>query len=211
MSAIARLRKFVDYKGISKYKFYQLTGIANGYLDREGSIGSDKCEQIISAFPELNVVWLTLGQGEMLLSEDQGLVQDSPEVRGFSIPLLPISAQGGALTNLDISVCELDCERIISPIRNVDFAITISGDSMAPDYPNGSQILIKKYDFSHFIEWGRVYVLDTANGSIVKKLMPDDSPDNVRCESLNPFYPPFSVPLSDIRGMYRVLMVMALR
>lgn len=65
MSTIKRLRQFVDFKGISKYKFYQLTGIANGYLDREGNIGTDKCEQIISVFPELNLAWLVTGEGEM--------------------------------------------------------------------------------------------------------------------------------------------------
>lgn len=65
MSTIKRLRQFVDFKGISKYKFYQLTGIANGYLDREGNIGTDKCEQIISVFPELNLTWLVTGEGEM--------------------------------------------------------------------------------------------------------------------------------------------------
>ena len=65
MSTIKRLRQFVDFKGISKYKFYQLTGIANGYLDREGNIGTDKCEQILSVFPELNLAWLVTGEGEM--------------------------------------------------------------------------------------------------------------------------------------------------
>lgn len=67
MSTIKRLRQFVDFKGISKYKFYQLTGIANGYLDREGNIGTDKCEQIISVFPELNLAWLVTGEGEMTI------------------------------------------------------------------------------------------------------------------------------------------------
>ena len=67
MSTIKRLRQFVDFKGISKYKFYQLTGIANGYLDREGNIGTDKCEQILSVFPELNLAWLVTGEGEMII------------------------------------------------------------------------------------------------------------------------------------------------
>lgn len=67
MSTIKRLRQFVDFKGISKYKFYQLTGIANGYLDREGNIGTDKCEQILSVFPELNLAWLVTGEGEMTI------------------------------------------------------------------------------------------------------------------------------------------------
>lgn len=207
MSIKARLQQYCKKKNIAITFVERQCGLSNGYFKESTKrISSAKLMDIRKAFPDLNVEWLQSGEGEMILSEIIPMASEDN-----SIPLLPISAQGGALTNLDVSVREQDCERIISPIKNVDFAITISGDSMAPDYPNGSQILIKKYDFSHFIEWGRVYVLDTPNGSIVKKLMPDNSPDNVRCESLNPFYPPFSVPLSDIRGMYRVLMVMALR
>lgn len=34
---------------------------------------------------------------------------------------------------------------------------------MAPEYPSGSRILIKRIDEKAFIEWGRVYVLDTMN------------------------------------------------
>lgn len=74
MSTIKRLRQFVDFKGISKYKFYQLTGIANGYLDREGNIGTDKCEQIISVFPELNLTWLVTGEGEMTVDSAKATI-----------------------------------------------------------------------------------------------------------------------------------------
>ena len=31
--------------------------------------------------------------------------------------------------------CSKNCEAIISPIEDVDFAITVYGDSMAPEYP----------------------------------------------------------------------------
>ena len=60
------------------------------------------------------------------------------------IRLLPISAYGGSLNNFAMSIKDNDCERIISPIKGADFAITVSGDSMSPEYPNGSHILIKK-------------------------------------------------------------------
>ena len=61
-----RLRKFIDYKGISRYKFYKDLGLSNGFLDKEGNIGSDKCEKIIYQYPDLNIIWLITGEGEML-------------------------------------------------------------------------------------------------------------------------------------------------
>lgn len=56
-----------------------------------------------------------------------------------------MSAMGGSLTGFaSPSVFLNDCETIISPIENVDFAITVYGDSMSPEYPSGSRILIKR-------------------------------------------------------------------
>ena len=130
------------------------------------------------------------------------------------IPLLPISAQGGSLTEFTVQLKDNgnDWERIVSPIKNVDFAIPISGDSMAPEYPQGAKVLIKKINEKAFIEWGKVYVLDTCNGIIIKKVEPIAGEDNcVLCVSLNPNYKPFKVCFSDINGFYRVLMVMSLK
>ncbi len=87
--------------------------------------------------------------------------------------------------------------------------MSVSGDSMAPEYPNGCKILVKKIDEKAFIEWGRVYVLDTCNGSVVKKIMPGDRDGQVRCVSINDDYPPFFVDLSSVYGIYRVRMMLA--
>ena len=127
------------------------------------------------------------------------------------VPLIPISAQGGTLNDFTMSVMEYDCEKVISPIKGVDYAMTVSGDSMSPEYPSGCQILIKKINERAFIDWGKVFVLDTVNGTIIKKLMPTSDPDKVLCVSINPNYPSFEVCLEHVTGVYRVLMCMSLK
>ena len=87
-----------------------------------------------------------------------------------SFPELDVNwlLMGGTLTGFAAPGAMLqNCEAIISPIEDVDFAITVYGDSMAPEYPSGSRILIKKINPNIFIDWGKTYVLDTANGVIV--------------------------------------------
>lgn len=125
--------------------------------------------------------------------------------------LLPVSAQGGTLNDFVVSVKDSDCEKIVSPIRGADFAISVAGESMSPEYPSGSQVLIKKINEKAFIDWGKVYVLDTENGTVIKKLMPTKDPDKVLCVSINPNYPPFEVSFEHIFGVYRVLMCMSIK
>lgn len=133
---------------------------------------------------------------------------DAPNI----VPLMPIRAQGGSLNDFTRSVMEYDCEKVVSPIKGADFAMTVSGDSMSPDYPSGCLVLVKKIDERAFIDWGNVYVLDTINGVVVKKLMPvDEDTSKALCVSINPAYPPFEVSFEHVFGVYRVLMCMSLK
>lgn len=149
------------------------------------------------------------GEGEMLKNE----VKNNTSALDNYVLLLPLSAQGGSLGEFSQSVRAEDCERIKSPVDGADFAISVSGDSMAPEYPNGSRVLVKKIDDRAFIEWGRAYVLDTCNGSVIKVLTPSKREDCVTCNSLNedPRYAPFDVNLRDVFGIYRVLLCMSLK
>lgn len=124
------------------------------------------------------------------------------------VPLLPVAAAAGSLDGFAASVRLQDCEKVASPIKGVDFVMPVVGDSMEPEYPSGAMLFIKKVNEKLFLEWGKVYVLDTENGSVVKKLMPTEKEGVVECISLNPKYPPFKVDLSCAYGVYRVLLCM---
>jgi len=69
MTIRERVIYFLEYKSISKYRFYKETGISNGFLDKDGAIGSDKCAIICSHYHELNPEWLLLEKGKMLRSK----------------------------------------------------------------------------------------------------------------------------------------------
>ena len=161
--------------------------------------------------------WLITGEGDMLSSTSSA--QPQPSVKNervvddeaYKVPLVPISALGGSLNDFNTAVCRDDCETVISPIKDIDMAIKISGDSMEPEYPSDSQVFIKKVNERAFLEWGRVYVLNTCNGIVIKRLMPTNDPNTVLCESINPKYPPFEVNLENVNGVYRVIMCMSFK
>lgn len=149
------------------------------------------------------------------LQDDTGSKKDidNKEIKGGYITyLLPMSAMGGSLTGFaEQGVSLQNCEAVVSPIENVDFAITVYGESMAPEYPSGSRVLIKKIIPNIFIDWGKVFVLDTPNGVIVKEIHKSVKPGFITCHSINPDpkFSPFDVPMSEVHGMYRVLMCLS--
>lgn len=69
--ATNRILEYLDYKGISKYKFYKDTKLSNGFLDKNRNIGSDKCEIISNSYPEINIEWVITGKGKMLKSDNE--------------------------------------------------------------------------------------------------------------------------------------------
>lgn len=125
-----------------------------------------------------------------------------------SIPIIPVEAMAGSLGEFSSTILTGSCEMMTSPIRGVDFAIKVNGESMSPDYPNGSVVLVKKINASIFIEWGKVYVLDTPNGAIIKQILRGSQEDEVLCRSINSEYQEFSVKRADVLGWYKVLRVL---
>ena len=203
-----RLTPSVFAKKLGEKRPQRIYDIQNGKTKK---LSPEIADKIVSVFPAINRTWLLTGEGDMLNESTTSTTFNEDKVT--TVPLLPISAQGGTLNDFVMAVKEMDCEKIISPIGHADFAITVSGDSMAPEYPSGSQVLIKKINERAFIDWGRTYVLDTCNGTVIKKLMPSDSGDSniVKCVSINPAYPPFEVNLHDVYGIYRVMLCMSIK
>ena len=146
-----------------------------------------------------------------LFATSNNLEGELPEDNATSIPIIPVEAMAGTLKEFFQSVNEYDCERMVSPIKGADYAIKVNGDSMSPEIPNGSHILIKRINEEQFVEWGKIFCLDTENGAVIKKVFPTDNPEVIECRSINPEFPSFRVNTRHINGWYRVLMVMSFK
>ena len=216
-----RFDKYMKLKGLNDNQVTNECGLSQGLLGQartgKSDLGAKSIDKILNVYQDLNKVWLLTGEGEMLKASSSA--QPQPSVKNervaddeaYKVPLVPISALGGSLNDFNLAVKRDDCETVISPIKDIDMAIKISGDSMEPEYPSGSQVLIKKVNERAFLEWGRVYVLNTCNGIVIKRLMPTADPNTVLCESINPKYPPFEVNLENVNGVYRVMMCMSFK
>lgn len=189
-------------------RYYEAARQAGKAYNKSGFaelIGTNR--SVLSAAFSGNEKYLTDTFLERVRKAVEGAAQTTDE--GYPVLVIPTEALAGSLVEFSAGVTEFECERMVSPIRGVDMAIRIFGDSMSPEYPSGSLLLIKKVDAAMFIEWGKVYVLDTENGAVIKIIRKTDDPKVVECVSLNPAYQPFDINTQHIRGWYRILMVMS--
>lgn len=143
------------------------------------------------AFPKVNANYILTGNGEMFNEE-----HDNAPVK--TLPRIPYDAAAGSLTDAMEGVKEIQCERspVVAAFPKYDFTIRVAGRSMEPIYFSGDEVACLRVNESRFLQWGRVYVLDTAQGVIIKRIY--ENGESIRCSSFNPEYPDFNVPKEDI-------------
>jgi len=130
----------------------------------------------------------------------------SPASEPHTVPIVPFAVRGGALQGFSEGVEEWECERITSPVRGAELAFEVTGDSMAPGFPAGARVLLKRV--KSVIAWGEVHVIDTVDGPVLKRIDQTDDPDVFVLRSDNPAYQPIRIDREDIRGVWRVLLRM---
>jgi phage repressor protein C with HTH and peptisase S24 domain len=184
--------------------------ISSALKSASGNVNDEIINGILNEFSSINPLWLTTGEGEMLLQNaEQSEQHKDEEAHTEQVPLLPLAAFAGPIDSFyKPGVTRQECDLINAPFSGIDMAIPISGDSMEPVFTDGSIVFIKKIDDRLFIPWGQALVLDTANGAFLKIVLPDDKSDKfIIAKSFNPKYPPMRIPTTAIYGMYRILNV----
>lgn len=210
-----RILHFLDYKGISKSKFYRETGISNGVLDKKSGLSMETIEKFYSRYPEINPEWLLTGQGDMIegIAYKNVVAEPSAVYSGLhAIPLIPIEAMAGFGTSMS-TILELDCERFVVPtFKGADFLIQVKGSSMQPQYASGDIVACKKLTLRDmFFQWGKVYVLDTEQGPLLKRLNAGADQEHLMLVSNNvEEFPPFQIHLSKINAIAIVMGIIRL-
>ena len=165
-------------------------------------------DKISQNFTDINIDWLVTGRGSMLRS-DLPVAHPATEP-GTGIPLIPINAMAGAFTDSQV-VLELECERYVVPVfKEAEFLITVKGSSMIPKYNSGDIVACKRMPLDTFFQWNKVYVLDTEQGPLIKRVKKGTTDETLTIFSDNPKYEPFELPRTKIYHIALVVGVIRL-
>lgn len=230
-----RLEKIAAFDSLSIRRFEEKCGLKRGNISNmsnESSIGSDKLSKIIDTYSSIDIEWLLTGKGDMLKNETTLPAQNATcavssvgkETREIStsqlkktdnstkgIPLIPLHAMAGALRG-EISVLEYECEQYVVPaFKGADFLIPVKGNSMFPTYQSGDIVACQRTPMSSvFFQWNKPYVLDTAQGAIIKRIRPGVDDEHVQIVSDNTDYFPFYLHKSEIYAVALVIGIIRL-
>lgn len=166
---------------------------------------SDMLEKIVNIY-DVNPEWLLMGVGNMLKEKDCDVTE---ELSSIGIPLIPIEALAGLAGDDNDGIRYEDCDRYVVPDfekSGIEFLVKVSGSSMYPKYSSGDVLACKRIKDVLFFQWGKIYVIDSSQGQLVKRVFEHENPDYLLLVSENKEnYPPFALPKSDIRSLSIVL------
>ncbi len=145
MKPIERIAIYIHFKKISPHAFEKKIELSNGYYSKQlkqlGSVGSDILIKIHLAYPDLDILWILTGEGQML-KED--IIQSEPS----SSNIVEDFANKYTTENKKLKSLEYDFDKLLSSLRDKEkiiglYEFMLNGNS--PIFSSSSSV-VKRMD-----------------------------------------------------------------
>lgn len=204
------LKKRVKSLGFTQNSLAAKLGITqpqvNNFLSGRERLGMRNAARV-AAVLDVDQLWL-MSQGE----QGKAPMEDTPANDDVVVvPVYNFDARGGSLANEEVDVEQYRIGKqpfTRSQAREGDFVVPVSGDSMAPDYPNGSYVLLRPVEmWREWLEFGKAYVLELKDGRrTIKFVRAGDDEEHWWLISRNPKFDDTELPVSMVWRVYEVVL-----
>lgn len=206
MTAKEKIAEYLDTKGISKSDFYKKTGLSQGFLNSGKTIGLDKAKIIINEYPDLNLNWFVMDEGEMIVDEKilrQSSPYYSPGKTKRSAPYFNSPVQAGSDTQIFSIDTDPNGHIEIPGVRAIAF-FPVIGFSMEPTIRNGDIIGIDEIDSWERMDPDKIYYIITDSDRMIKHLRSHNGDEDVLI-CISPNYKEFLIRKENVKAIYRVV------
>lgn len=145
----------------------------------------------------INEDWLLDGKGQMEKADRRSTRPHIPADKA----VVAAGFVGSAIGSVQEGECEV--RPVMAPFPWYDFTIEVSGDSMEPTLQDGDIIACEWLPRDAEYKKDKIYVLDTNEGAVVKRITNDGNV--IHCRSDNPKYKDFIVDVYSILRIARVV------
>lgn len=209
-----RIKEYIDKKGITIAAFERSVGMSNASFGKSlkggKAIGTDKLENILTIYQDINPSWLLTGEGNMLRLESE---------KKEKLPSVNQTYEGSPYFNVDF-IGGFDVI-VNDQTRNPDFYINyppynqegvvwcnLTGHSMEPEISNGDIIALREVTTPiQYLPAGEIYGIVTEEYRTVKRVRLSQKEGFVRLIPSNKSeeFCEQEIPISMILKVYAVL------
>lgn len=227
---LQRLKKYIDYKGISVAAFERSIGMSNASFGKSlkngKGIGSDKLENILRIYDDLSPTWLLSGEGDMTKPSENSLndfpLVEEPDKHPYITHIAPDKSCIVPITDISVAAGDgyLNHEHInelgsiMLPRRMMNtgkhLCVRVKGNSMTPTLHDSGYViirLIEKGDWDN-IPNEHIYVVSDIEGrAFLKRTKNRFKKGFITLMSDNPdkaTYPNFNLQFDEINTIWHV-------
>ncbi|WP_018629249.1 S24 family peptidase [Niabella aurantiaca] len=229
-----RILDFISYLGISQEDFQDKAGLSNGAVNNiNKGMREESINKILTAYPELNKVWLLTGIGDMIQYASPSYTEQRRNKKNHVIdqgvdnsnlfqvnPLLTGSAKqgkdpvrffdedfqaGSGIVFYEDNV-EFPAYEMNIPAFSGCIAFNVFGDSMEPLIKNGSVCFGRKLeDWREYIEYGQIFgIVMKNNRRFLKFIRKSEDSGKFLLRSANKDYDDFDIPKERIHNIWLI-------
>lgn len=197
MANLHRIKEIILKKNLSIKEVSRDVGITEQALLKIIRENSTKIETLEKIAMKLNVSPKIFFDDTDIVEEKKTITLPSKSIE--TRPRIPYEAAAGRLSMALDGVKIDDCEQvpIVRSFPDYDYSIFARGDSMEGELKSGDELFCKSIINTHFVQWGRMHVLDTSQGIVVKRIF--DNENDILCKSeLCELYKDFNIPKNEV-------------